>query len=362
MSINLVHNKFSCILLFIAVVCFSVVTDAQKHLTPPTVQDCPGAIPVCQPIYTTVNSYTGHGNIYPEIRSNGVCPLCMDGEKNDVFYIITVQTDGLLRFKLTPNNITNDYDWELFNMTNAECADIYTNASLLTASCNSYGITGNNGATGINTSLGNNKDCNGPGTLNGPPFNKDLIVHSGQTYILNVSNWSSSQQAGYTLDFGASTAVIFDNVPPIIDSIQNTTECSGTNNLFVRFSENVKCTDVYQHPEKFSLTGSGGPYTISDITSATCATGATQSPSFVFNITPKLFGGSYTLNIIGDVRDLCDNIAIYQGTDFQLTETNAPSANSGNDTTVANGVIIQLTGTATGGTPPYTFHWEPANM
>ena len=55
----------------------------------------------------------------------------MDGEKNDVFYIITVQTNGLLRFKLTPNNPNNDYDWAVFNMTNADCPELYPNAHQL---------------------------------------------------------------------------------------------------------------------------------------------------------------------------------------------------------------------------------------
>src|ERR1035438_9240008 len=87
----------------------------------PTVQDCLGAIPVCQPIYSTTQSYTGHGNVYPEIHNNSACPLCMDGEINDVFYTFTVQTSGIFRFTLTPNNQNNDYDWELFNMTNATC-------------------------------------------------------------------------------------------------------------------------------------------------------------------------------------------------------------------------------------------------
>ncbi len=354
-------TRLTGIFLFILLLS-SVVATAQRHLGVPTVQDCAGAIPVCQPVYNTINSYTGHGNIYPEIRANGVCPLCMDGEKNDVFYIITVQTDGLLRFKLTPNNATNDYDWELFNMTNAECSEIYSKASQLTVSCNSYGITGNNGPTGISTMLGNNSNCNGPGNLNGPAFNKDLIVHAGETYILNVSNWSSTAQSGYTLDFGMSTAVIFDNVPPVVDSIQNIIECAGATELYVRFSENVKCSDVYQHPEKFTITGSGGPYTITGITSPTCATGANQSPSYTFSITPALFAGSYELNILGDVHDLCNNLAVYGANSFQLQEINAPSASAGNDTSVANGAIIPLHGLAGGGTGPYTYHWEPANL
>jgi hypothetical protein len=285
----------------------------------------------------------------------------MDGEKNDVFYVITIQTSGILKFSLTPNNSNNDYDWAVFNMTNVDCSRIYTDALLLQVSCNSYGANGFNGPTGINSSLSNNKNCNGPGITNGPKWNKDLQVLAGQTYVLNISNWSATQQSGYILDFSGSTAVIFDNVPPTIDSIQQQVPCAGSTGLFVQFSENVKCSDVYQHPEKFTLTGgTGGPYTITDVTSTTCATGADHTSTYTLDVSPKLYGGSYTLNIVGDVRDLCDNTAIYQGYPFTMTEINAPSANAGNDTTIANGAIITLHGNAIGGTGPHTFHWEPA--
>jgi hypothetical protein len=338
-----------------------IVNGQNKRLSP-TVQDCLGAIPVCQAVYSTTNSYTGHGNVYPEIHDNSVCPLCMDGEKNDVFYIITVQTNGILRFSLTPNNGNNDYDWSMFNMTNAECGDIYTNATALQVSCNSYGATGYNGPTGISSFLGNNLNCNGPGTASGPPYNKDIIVHAGETYVLNISNWSSTNQSGYTLDFSGSSASIFDNVPPAIDSVQQEISCAGASDLYIRFSENVKCSDVYNHPEKFTLTGPGGPYTITGATSPSCATGATQSPSYTLDISPPLGAGSYTLNIAGDIHDLCDNLALYAGTPFTLTEINAPWATAGNDTTVANGTIVTLHGNAGGGSGVYTYHWEPASL
>jgi hypothetical protein len=328
----------------------------------PTVQDCLGAIPVCQPIYTTTQSYTGHGNVYPEIRSNGVCPLCMDGEKNDVFYIFTVQTSGIFRFNLTPNNPTNDYDWELFNMTNANCDQLYSNASQLTVSCNSYGVTGTNGPTGINTAQSDNTDCNGPGNLNGPAFNKDLNVLAGQTYLLNISNWSSANQSGYTLDFSASTAQIFDNVAPFVDSVQQSISCSGADSLYIRFSENVKCADIQNHPEKFTITQQEMTYTITGVTSPDCAVGGTQSFYCYLHVTPKLFGGDYSLNIVGDIHDLCDNTAAYQQYPFHLSELNAPVASAGNDTTVSNGTILTLHGSATGGTGTLSWHWEPANL
>lgn len=328
---------------------------------PPTVQDCLGAIPVCQPVYSTVNSYTGYGNVYPEIRNNSLCPLCMDGEKNDVFYIITVQTSGLLRFTLTPNNPSNDYDWSMFNMTSSSCDRLYLDALELQVSCNSYGVMGTTGPTGINTSLGNSLNCNGPGTV-GVKFNKDLTVFAGQTYLLNVSNWSATNQSGYTLDFSGSTASIFDVTPAVIENIQHTVSCAGSDTLSIRFSENIKCTDVFHHPEKFTLTGPGGTYVITDVTSPECATGAPNGRRCMLHVSPALGPGSHTLTISGDIRDLCDNICVYNNYPFTLTEINAPTVSAGNDTTVANGAIVTLHGSVAGGEPPYTFQWEPAAM
>ena len=348
-------------ILFIFLFLIVLNGNSQPLTGSPTVQDCLGAIPVCQPVYTTTASYTGHGNVYPEIKANSLCPLCMDGEKNDVFYVITVQTSGLLRFTLTPNNPTNDYDWSLFNMTNANCDQIYSQAVSLQVSCNSYGITGTNGPTGINTLLGNNLNCNGPG-VSGSKFNKDVTVVAGQTYVLNVSNWSSTNQSGYTLDFSGSTASIFDITPARIDSIQTTVSCAGSGTLFLKFSENVKCMDVYHHEEKFSLTGPAGNYTISDVISTDCGTGATNGRSFSLVVSPPLGAGSYDLNIIGDIRDLCDNVCVYKAYPFHLTEINAPAVTAGNDTSVANGAIIALHGAATGGAGPYSYHWEPAGF
>lgn len=342
--------------------CAPLLLFPQDGYLPPTVQDCLGAIAVCQPVYTTNSSYTGHGNVYPEIHNNSVCPLCMDGEKNDVFYVITVQNSGVLRFTLTPNNPDNDYDWSVFNMTEADCSQLYPNATALQVSCNSYGALGYNGPTGINTTLSDNTNCNGPGTTNGPAFNKDLIVLAGQTYLINISNWSTSQQSGYTLDFSSSTANIYDTVPPAIDSIQREIDCAGTNELYIRFTENMRCISINNQPGKFSLTGPGGTIPITGISSEDCGIGGAQSPNFILTTGVPLFSGSYSLSIIGNVMDLCSNAAEYESYPFNLTETNAPVAGAGNDTTVNNGAIITLHGSAYGGSGGYTFHWEPASL
>ncbi len=215
----------------------------------PTDQDCLGAIPVCQPVYYQENSYSGTGN-YPNEINPG--PSCMDwGELNDVWYIITVKTGGDLGFLITPNNPDNDYDWAVYNLTDAECSDIYYDPSL-EVSCNWSGTPGPTGANG-----GSNLNHQ---NAYGTPFNALIPVNVGETYVLNVSNFSSNQY-GYTLDFSLSTASIYDNVPPYISDVQQTIGCAGETQLSFKFSENVLYTTV--QASDFSITGPAGEtYTI----------------------------------------------------------------------------------------------------
>jgi len=83
----------------------------------PTTQDCLGAIAVCDFIYIEEQTASGNGN-YNEIPTTQTCPLhCMDGEKNSRWYIFTVLESGALRFEITPQVSTDDYDWSVFNLT-----------------------------------------------------------------------------------------------------------------------------------------------------------------------------------------------------------------------------------------------------
>ena len=77
---------------FIAVLATMIISMIVKvQAQTPTVQDCPGAIPVCEGYYYQPNSFTGTGNYPNEIAVGYNCSTneCMNaGEKNDVWYII----------------------------------------------------------------------------------------------------------------------------------------------------------------------------------------------------------------------------------------------------------------------------------
>src|SRR5690606_25584827 len=172
----------------------------------PNVNDCLGAITMCDGYFYEENAPTGNGNYPDNLPLNG-CQ--MTTVANMGWYQLTTQTAGVLNFSLTPNS-TDDYDWILFNMTDATCNDIATNPDLV-VSCNTYGLFGLNSTTGISSANGGTGNANGPGDINGPPFNADLNVEAGETYVLMISNWSATTN-GYELDFGESTATFIDNI------------------------------------------------------------------------------------------------------------------------------------------------------
>lgn len=76
-------------------------------------------------------------------------------------------------------------------------------------------------------------------------------MQANEIYLINISNYSSSQ-SGYTIDFGESTATIFDTLPP--RALNDTLSCTQTS-VKIIFNEPVACS---------SLTFSGSDFAIAD--------------------------------------------------------------------------------------------------
>lgn len=265
-------------------------------------QDCFSAIPVCQDVYVQNNAYTGAGSDPDEINAALSCRLL--GEINSVWYVFKIETPGNLCFTITPNTPTEDYDWSLFNLTGRSCADIKSVPGLeiacswdapdLVAGCT--GVTGVNGQTAGPCGL-QNRAC--------------IPVNAGETYVLNVSNFTGFDN-GYVLDFSQSTAVLFDDTPP--DMTGASPNCEG---VAVTFSENVLCNTV--DPADFTVTGPGGPYAISAISSDNCDAGGTFDNTFRLTIDPPIqFPSNYSVALVGNVSDFCGNTANQNSQDVFL--------------------------------------------
>jgi hypothetical protein len=261
-----------------------------------TVQDCLGAIPICQDSTFQAIAFSGTGNYPNEISYPASC--LQAGEKNDVWYLLRIQKGGIINFTLTPVNPNDDYDWAIFNITNNICSDIVT--ALIQVSCNYAGNNGFGGMTGAN---------GGTNQQSSPTFN----VATGNVYVLNVSNYSATQ-GGYLLDFSASTADLRDTVNPRIDSTYSTLHY-GDSAIAILFSENVYGNSI--QPSDFTLSGPGGPYTITSVdTTAANINGYSKNYTIYFS-PPVSMTGNFTLGLIGSVSDLCNNTALPEN--FSLT-------------------------------------------
>lgn len=334
---------------------FGVFTDVLAQT--PTYQDCLGAIPVCQDTITIGFNHNGQGNYTGEIAN---VSSCYAPEQRSVWFTWTVQQSGLLRFAINPLNQNQDHDWTLFNMTNATCSQLSssTGASSAMVRSNTWGAFGVNGSTGVSTPNGGSGTCNGPGTGNGPKWCADLAVTAGQVYVLHITNWTGTVY-GFTIDFSASTAVIYDNVPPFMDTILSPIECNAFDSLVIRFSENIKCDST--SVGDFQLVGPNGTHTITGVTSPICAIGADYAQDYTIHFSPPVTQiGAYKLKIIpgaGYVEDVCGNLDTSDSLEFYF------NGQVEFDLTGTHPLCFGLcTGTLhaspTAGASPFSFNWN----
>jgi len=315
----------------------------------PTNGDCLGAIPVCQSVYSFGSSANGAGAYtdlpYQGPASNNYCPgnCISSGESNSTWYIFTTQNAGNISFVIDPVDDNDDYDWALYNITTNDCSNIF--AGGMQVSCNYCLNTGNTGPNQANADY-----CEGPSGCSS--FNKIIPSPAGSTYALMVNNFSGSFN-GYSLDFSASTAGVVDNSPPFMSAIQTPVIC-GANNLVITFNENIRCNSITG--SDFTLTGPGGPYTISYVSGSACNAGGTFENIYTLTVMPDMAtGGTYTLWLSGAVLDNCGNASNPADARNTKTFTITPVTTtlSSSPATVCPGSSVTLT--AGGAT---TYQWS----
>ena len=290
-------------------------------------QDCNSAIPVCQNTFTQSQSYSGFGNI-DEIPSNSSC--LGSNEKNSVWYVFTVNSAGNLAFNITPLTLNEDYDFALYEITNGGCAGI-DNGSITPIRCN-FSVTG--GVTGLSSSGTNPSEGS-----SGPNQSSVLPVSVGQTYVLVLSNYSSSQN-GYTLNFGPSSASIFDVTPPTILAV--TAPC-GSTTITVKMSEQILCSSISANASEFTVTGTGGTYNVVSAVGVNCGN-ATNEIRLTLN-TVLSGGGPWTVTIGSgtDGNTLIDNCGnALSAPQTKTFNTSPPTASITGDNSICKGQTMAL--------------------
>ena len=133
------YLKIFTILFLLSLVCIKGFTQTPCG----TLGQNPGtAFPVCGT--DTFNQSTVPVCGGRQITAQGCSDFLSD--INPFWYRFTCFTPGTLGFVITPNNLSDDYDWELFDITGHNPADVYTDNTLFVA-CNWSGETGLTGAS-----------------------------------------------------------------------------------------------------------------------------------------------------------------------------------------------------------------------
>ena len=242
----------------------------------------------------------------PECSNNVIpivppCPSSLVyADLNPYWYKFTCFTSGTLAFKITPNNLGDDYDWQLFDITNRNPNDVYTDPSLKVA-FNWSGLTGVTGASAAGTSL---FVCGTtPNDPVRPLFTGMPVLIEGHNYLLMISHFSGDAQSGYKLSFGGGTANITDPKLPALDrAIAN---CDGSV-ITVKLNKKMKCNTLAADGSDFTL--SPGALTIVSATGTNC-NNSFDMDSLTLRLSGPLAPGNYTLTIKdgSDASTLLDN-------------------------------------------------------
>lgn len=250
------------------------------------------------------------------------CPPCTSNilaDRNPFWYKFTCFTAGTLGFTITPNNLGDDYDWQLFDVTGRNPNDVYTDGSMFVC-CN---WSGNVGVTGTSPTATTANSCEG-GT---PIFSRMPNLQVGHDYLLMISHFTPSQ-SGYSLSFNGGTAVITDPDPPSITNAIPRASCDGKQ-LFLKLSKSMKCSSLANGSE-FSVNNASA--VVSNAVGVGCSSSFDMDSIVITLNNPLPPGNNYSLNIHNgsDMNTLLDNCG------------NALPAGDSQPFTVAAAVPVQM--------------------
>jgi gliding motility-associated-like protein len=216
---------------------------------------------------------------------------------NPFWYKFTCFQAGTLGFLITPNNLGDDYDWELYDITGRNPNDVYTDGNLVVSN-NWSGETGLTGASSAGTQT---FVCGGSGK---PLFSRMPQLQVGRNYLMLVSHFTNSQ-SGYKLSFGGGTAIITDPTDPHLQKAE--ANCGG-DVIRLRLSKKIKCGSIAANGSDFFITPAAA--TVTGSVGINCSS-QFDTDSVALQLSAFLPPGSYTLHIKkgtdnNTVLDYCD--------------------------------------------------------
>ena len=240
------------------------------------------AFPICgQAVFTQTSVPICPGRTLPSIH----CPNAGLTDRNPYYYKFTCLQAGTLGFVITPKTLSEDYDWELYDVTGVNPNTIFTNGNLVVG-CNWSGEVGITGASSAGTSL---FVCEGSGRA---LFSSMPQLQVGHDYLLLISHFTDTQ-SGYTLEFKGGSGVITDTTIPRINNAL--TNCAG-DVVTVVLKKKVKCSSMAANGSDFFITNTAG-ITILNATASNCAIGGFDTDSIRLQLSAPLPAGNYTVGV-----------------------------------------------------------------
>lgn len=348
------NKKILAILIFLALISRNVKAQAS------TIHDCIGAIPICQEVYTEDFVAKTAGNNTKEINPEITCTA---EEASSIWYVFTVNQTGDFGFVLTPNNLSDDYDWVLFNITNEGCEQLYTNADLI-VSCNAAGsgldweshCNGRTGMVGQNTfdfQKGGcwTQPCN-PIQNGCSSFNALKRVQKGNTYVLMISNWTESN-FGYTIDFGQTDVGVIDTEVPTIANIDFPTKCQDRY-IDITFNEPIQLSSINEND--FEVTAPNGEDLAFLLEKTSNA--LTAKTIRLRLLEGVIDAGNYSFSInangVNNFLDNCNNplSSLASAITFEVISPGLPIVDLGKDTIICNPILLDAFN------PQATYSWN----
>lgn len=230
------------------------------------------SVPICSSNPLFVPGCSGAGNANYE-------------NKNPFWYKFTCYQTGSLGFVITPLNLNDDYDWQLYDITGLNPDEAYTNRNIIVTG----NWSGSYGTTGASASGVNYIQCASDPADNKPRFAAMPDIIEGHNYLLLISHYTDSQ-SGYSLSFGGGSAIITDPLEPHLSSAS--APCDGTE-IRIRTNKKMKCTSLSSAGSDFKIVASNGNIiTPISASAASCTNGFDMDSLSVFLSAP-LAPGNY---------------------------------------------------------------------
>lgn len=224
-------------------------------------------------------------NAIPQCGTLNV-PGCSDNfsyqDRNPIWFKLACYVSGSLGFTIFPADNMDNYDWQLFDISNRNPPDVFTDGSLFVAS----NYSTEPGETGASSDGLNEMICYGLYDR----FSKMPQIIQGRQYLLMVSNREGTPN-GFTLAVDGGTASITDPVEPRLQSaIQS---CDGSR-VIVKLNRPVRCNSISPDGSEFAISGG---YTITSASSAACGLHP-FTDTVVLTLNAPLPLGAYTITIL----------------------------------------------------------------